>query len=212
MIVRKFAVPALLLAMLAGCQRQGEVTIGGITAVRSSCPIVGVPAGTGDITLFDPPASKDADALDVTAVITNVRSVCNDQVDPISTTITFDVLASRLRADGARDVVLPYYVAVVRGGTNVVSKHVGRVSVRFEAGQGRASTTGQATARVSREAATLPVEVRDEITRRRRAGDEAAAIDPLSRPEVRQAVLSATFEALVGFQLTEDQLKYNVTR
>jgi len=25
-------------------------------------------------------------------------------------------------------------------------------------------------------------------------------------------VLSATFEALVGFQLTEDQLKYNVTR
>ena len=37
-------------------------------------------------------------------------------------------------------------------------------------------------------------------------------MDPLSDPAVRQAVLSATFEALVGFQLTEDQLKYNVTR
>ena len=39
-----------------------------------------------------------------------------------------------------------------------------------------------------------------------------AAIDPLSDPAVRQAVLSATFEALVGFQLTDAQLRYNVTR
>jgi hypothetical protein len=37
-------------------------------------------------------------------------------------------------------------------------------------------------------------------------------MDPLARPEVRQAVLRATFEALVGFQLTDAQLKYNATR
>jgi hypothetical protein len=37
-------------------------------------------------------------------------------------------------------------------------------------------------------------------------------MDPLSDPAIRSAVLSATFEALVGFQLTEEQLKYNVTR
>ena len=50
------------------------------------------------------------------------------------------------------------------------------------------------------------------ITRNRRAGDDDAAIDPLTRPEVRAALARASFELLVGFQLTEDQLAYNATR
>ena len=39
-----------------------------------------------------------------------------------------------------------------------------------------------------------------------------AAVDPLSTPKIKQAVQRATFQALVGFQLTDDQLKYNATR
>ena len=39
-----------------------------------------------------------------------------------------------------------------------------------------------------------------------------AAVDPMSDPAVREAVTRATFEHLVGFQLTQDQLRYNVTR
>jgi hypothetical protein len=39
-----------------------------------------------------------------------------------------------------------------------------------------------------------------------------AAIDPLNEPGVREAVARATFEQLVGFQLSEGQLRYNVTR
>jgi hypothetical protein len=46
----------------------------------------------------------------------------------------------------------------------------------------------------------------------RTGGSEAAAVDPLTAPDVRAAVLRASFEALVGFQLTDDQLKYNATR
>ena len=42
--------------------------------------------------------------------------------------------------------------------------------------------------------------------------DADAAVDPLSRPEVKAAVARATFEVLVGFQLTQDQLTYNATR
>jgi len=34
----------------------------------------------------------------------------------------------------------------------------------------------------------------------------------LTEPDVRTAVASATFELLVGFQLTDDQLEYNATR
>jgi hypothetical protein len=58
----------------------------------------------------------------------------------------------------------------------------------------------------------LPEDVRKRLAEKRKAGEQAAAMDPLSDPAVRQAVLTATFEALVGFQLTEDQLKYNLTR
>lgn len=198
---------------LAGCAKTGEIdATGGITAVRSACPLLGVAAGTGDITLFNPVTSTDAAAIDVTATITNVRGTCTDVGDDIATAITFDVQATRTRAEGARDLQLPYYVAVVRGGTQVSAKRVATVNVHFDAGQirGQASATGSAS--VTRAAATLPQEIRDRLTRRRKAGDEDAALDPLAQPEVRRAVLAATFEALVGFQLTDAQLKYNATR
>ena len=38
---------------------------GGIWVERSACPIAGIPAGTGDITLFNPPNSIAANAIDV---------------------------------------------------------------------------------------------------------------------------------------------------
>lgn len=197
---------------LAGCAKTGDIAEGGITAVRSACPRVGLVAHTGDITLFDPATSRDASAIDVTAVMTNVTSTCSETGESIGTTINFDVLGSRRSGEGAREVTLPYFVTVVQGGSSVVSKRVGQVTLRFAAGELRASTTGTGTAFVTRSAATLPDDIRREILAKRKAGDETAAIDPLSRPEVRQAVLRATFEALVGFQLTDEQLKYNATR
>jgi hypothetical protein len=65
---------------------------------------------------------------------------------------------------------------------------------------------------VSRAAATLPADVRKVLTRERKAKDLDAAVDPLSKPEIRDAVARATFEHLVGFQLTQEQLRYNATR
>lgn len=214
MTLRIIATAAIAIA-LAGCSRQGEldVTSGvGISAVRSACPTVGIPAGTGDITLFDPVTSRAASAIDVTATVTNVRATCSETGDNIVSAVTFDVQARRTRTDAARQVVLPYFLTVVRGGNQIVSKRIGRVAIDFPAGQARAAASGQATAVVDRAAATLPQETRDQITRRRKAGDQDAAVDPLSDPAVRQAVLVATFEAMVGFQLTDDQLRYNVTR
>lgn len=215
MTAAKIFVPVILALSIAGCAGKGQIDLEsgvGITAVRSACPTVGVPASTGDITLFDPPASRDSSAIDVTAVITNVRSTCAEGAEDIGTTVTFDVRASRLRGDLARDVSLPYFITVVRGGSAVVAKRIGHVNVHFDAGQLRAQTTGTANSTISRAAATLPEEVRKKLTQKRKAGDSTAAVDPLTAPDVRQAVMSATFEALVGFQLTEDQLKYNATR
>jgi hypothetical protein len=211
--IRSAFVAAAVL-VLAGCaNKRGDFDAsGGIYQIRSACPRVGVPAATGDVTLFDPPGARTADAIDVAAVLTDLRGTCHDDVDPIVTDLTFRVDARRRDAAGPRDVTLPFFVTVVQGGNAVVAKRISRVTVHFDAGQLRASATGTASASVSKAAATLPESVRRRLTERRKAGGEDAAIDPLSRPEVRGAVARSTFEALVGFQLTDDQLKYNATR
>jgi hypothetical protein len=108
--------------------------------------------------------------------------------------------------------VLPYFTVAMQGGTQVVAKQIGNVGLNFDAGSYRAQTSGQATIQVSRSVATLPADVRKELTRERRPGDADAAIDPLADPKIRDAVARATFEHLVGFQLTPEQLRYNATR
>jgi hypothetical protein len=208
----KAGIAALTALALAGCASDGEFTPEGITVTRSACPAVAIPAGTGDITLFNPANSRDADAIDVVANITNVRSNCNEAGEYIVSNVTFEVQAQRRNPAGARQVVLPYFATVVQGGSNVVSKRVGAVALQFAPGQLRASAAGAATGQVLRSAATLPAAVRQQITRRRKPGEADAALDPMADPAVRAAVTRATFELLVGFQLTPDQLQYNATR
>ena len=202
-------------ATLVGCARAGDIVVEqgvGITALRSVCPAVGVPDFTGDVTLFKPAGARTADAIDVSASLTNVRSTCDDSGNEVYSTATFDVLAQRRDARGARTVTLPYYSTVVRGGNAVVAKRLGSVTLQFADGQDRAVASGQAGAVIDRAAATLPAEIRERITRRRRSGEQEAAIDPLTQPEVRAALARASFELLVGFQLSDDQLAYNATR
>lgn len=204
---------ALALVLLAtACSREGEITATGVYITRSVCPQVGIPAATGDITLFSPANRADAAAIDVSAAITNVRSTCDDTGANIVSTVTFDVVGTRRDYAEARSVVLPYFTVAMQGGTQVVAKRVGQVGLNFAAGNPRAQTSGQATIQVSRAAATLPEDVRRELTRERKADDPDAAIDPLANPTIRDAVARATFEHLVGFQLSEQQLRYNATR
>ena len=205
----------LALTLLAGCRHTGDVTSdngGGIYAVRSTCPIAGIPTGTGDITLFDPQGSTDSRAIDVTAAITQLRAYCQDAGNDVVSTVTFTVTGLRRDAGPARQVVLPYFDVALRGGNAVAAKQIGAVALNFPAGSLHATTSARASVRVNRGAATLPANVRQILTRPRKAGEADAAIDPLAEPGVREAVANATFEHLVGFQLTQDQLKYNATR
>ena len=127
-------------------------------------------------------------------------------------TASFDVQARRTNPAGARDVVVPYFATVVQGGRVVVSKRLSRVALHFNDGELRAEAKGTANAYVNRAAVTLPAEIQERITRRRKAGDADAAIDPMADPQVREAVSRSSFELLVGFQLTQAQLQYNATR
>ena len=202
-------------AALAGCAREGDIVVEqgvGITALRSVCPAVGVPDFTGNVTLFNPAGARTADAIDVTASLTNVRSQCDDSGAEVFSSATFDVLAQRRDTRGARTVTLPYYSTVVRGGNAVIAKRLGSITLNFADGQDRTWASGTAGAVINREAATLPADIRERITRRRRSGDEEAAVDPLAQPDVRAALARASFELLIGFQLSDDQLAYNATR
>jgi len=216
MIARKaLLVTALASVALAGCHSQGDVVVQqgvGITALRSVCPAVGVPDYLGNITTFAPADARTADAMDVSAAITNVRSQCDDSGDKVRTAVSFDVIAQRRDTAGARTVRLPWFTTVLRGGNTVIAKRLGTVSLVFADGQTRAQASVSAGSLVDRAAATLPADIRERITRKRKGGDQDAAIDPLAEPDVRTAVARATFEQMVGFQLAEDQLKYNATR
>jgi len=220
MIARSRLLPAAALVVaaasaLAGCKSSGDIVVDegvGITAVRGRCPAVGIPDFTGDVTTFRGSGGRSADNIDVVAAMTNLRTQCSETSDKIFATARFDVLARRSDTAGARQVTLPYYVTVLRGGTAVVSKRVGSVTLAFADGQDRAQASGDGAAYIDRAEATLPPEVRDRIMRKRKAGDADAAVDPLADPEVKAAVARATFELLLGFQLDENQLAYNATR
>lgn len=202
----------MLALALAGCSRRGEIdATGGIIAVRSACPSAAIPAYTGDITLFNPARSTDAAAIDVVANVTNLRATCTDGAQ-FYTEATFTVNARRSDASAARQVTLPYFSAVVRGGNAVVAKRVGQVTLNFAAGEYRASTQAKAGSYVDKASATLPADIQQKIVQKRKAGDADAAIDPFAQPDVKAALLRTSFELLVGFNLTQDQLKYNATR
>ena len=210
----KIAVLGAMLALIVGCAKRGDIDAAGqgIIQFRSACPSVGVPARTGDITLFDPAGSHTADAIDVVANLTDVRSTCQTMDKDIHTQISYTVNALRREPGAARTVDLPVFSTVVRGGTQVVAKRVATVQLVFAEGSLRAHAQGTASAYVDRAAATLPRDIEQMITRPRKSGDADAALDPLARPEVKDAIQRSSFELLVGFNLTNDQLRYNITR
>ena len=202
---------------LAGCSKNhGELVVDdtvGVTALRSPCPIFEVPEMTGDVTLLSP-GRTDSNAILAVATITGVRHHCNDymHLPQISNKVDFDVMARRTDTHGALHLDMPYFSVVQQGGTSIVAKHIGLVRLDFADGQDRASAHAVVTSDIDRAAATLPEAIRARLMRKRKAGDTDAAVDPLSQPDVKAALAKATFEMLVGFQLTEQQLAYNATR
>jgi len=203
-----------LMAALSACSNEGELVLDqgvGIASVLSICPSVGIPDYTGDVTTFRSD-DRSTSSLDISAAMTNLRATCNDTADQVYSEASFTVNARRTDTRGPRTVTLPYFVTVLRGGGAVVSKRVGNVSLTFADGQDRAVGAGKVGSFITRADAVLPDDIREKITKRRRAGDTEAALDPLADPEVKSAIARTRFEMLVGFQLTEDQLAYNVTR
>lgn len=202
----RVAALVLVTTLLAGCDQNP------LKIKRSACPAVAVPTYAGDMTLFKPGTTPDANNIDVIATITNVRDICTETDALLTVDVSYDVLARRTTTAGARTVVFPVFASVVQGGNLLVSKQTGTVSVTFADGQARASGRGTARGSVARSATMLPEDIQIKINRKRKAGELDAATDPLADPLVKAAMRAASFEILIGFQLNENQLGYNVTK
>lgn len=199
--------------LVVGCAGKGELdeTLG-LKVTRSVCPAVAIPDYTGDVSLFSPAESHDSRALDVIATITNLQTACDQTATPVKANVTFDVVARRASPSGARDITLPYFATVMRGGSGIVSKQIGNVLVHFDDGQVLGKGRAAAGAEVDKAAASLPDNISAQLNRKRKATDADASVDPMSDPRTRAAVSKASFELLIGFQLTQSQLAYNATR
>jgi hypothetical protein len=204
----------MIVAALAGCAKRGDIASSGegIIQFRSSCPIVAIPAYAGDVTLFDPADSRASTAIDLTASVSNLKSTCETVNGEIVSKAQFMVSALRRDPSAAREIELPYFSAVVRGGSEVVAKRKGVIKLQFAEGELRAAAWGTATSSVNKADATLPSDIEQLINKPRKAGEADAAVDPLSQPRVKEAVQRSSFEQLIGFNLTQDQLRYNITR
>lgn len=203
---RNTVLVAGIAAAVAGCQRNPLVV------KRSPCPAVAVPTYLGDATLFSAGGAADARNIDVVATLTNLRETCLEGPERLTTDVSFDIIARRSEAGPARSITMPVMTTVVQGGNLVLSKQVAGVVVNFAEGATRGTGTGGVRTSVARSASTLPPEIQAKVSRKRRPTDADAAIDPLADPQVRAALRAASFEVLVGFQLDEAGLAYNVSK
>jgi hypothetical protein len=204
--IRNVVLVAALAAAVTGCQRNPLIV------KRSPCPAVAVPTYLGDITLFTAGGTADARNIDMIATLTNVRETCLENADKLTTDIRYDVLARRTEAGPARTLTLPVFATIVQGGNLVVSKQMAPVTITFAEGQTRAMVSGGVRTNIARSAASLPAEIQAKVTRKRRPTDADAAVDPMADPQVKAALRAASFEVLVGFQLDDAGLAYNVTK
>ena len=101
-----------------------------------------IPAGTGDITLFDPAGQHrrrgDRRRRDDHQF---ARDRATKPATQVVSTATFDVVATRRDAGQPRQVVLPFFNVVMQGGNRVVAKQLGGVALNFAAGSLRAQTS-----------------------------------------------------------------------
>ena len=141
------------------------------------CPAVGIVKETGTVTRFRSSDSSTQEDVVYTAHISDLAVACEED-DGVVTNIGFDVAARQGPAGDVRQITLPYFVAVVRGGTEIVAKDVYEADLTFEGENGRAR-------------------VRETIR-------QHLSIDDLQQ--------TRAYEILIGFQLSDDEFIYNLSR
>lgn len=193
----------LLPAILAGCASNPlEVT-------RTLCPATAVPQHAGTLTFFSPASSRTAESVVATASIFNLQNQCNEGGDKVTSNLRFTIGAQRPNAAAEQTITVPYFVAVVKEGETLLSKQVYEATLTFPAGSVRAEAVQTVQAAVDRAEALAAAGPAPGSEKKKRKRGEMAQPEDLffdAKPK------ASGFEILVGFQLTDAQVYYNITQ
>ncbi|MCH8685426.1 hypothetical protein [Pedomonas mirosovicensis] len=192
-------VAVMMPALLAGCANNPlEVT-------RTLCPATAVPKYAGTLTFFSPPSSRTADSVVANASIFGLENHCVESSPKVTSNLRFTIGAQRPNAAAAQTITVPYFVAVVKEGKEIVSKQVYEATLTFQPGDVRAESVQTVQAAIDREEA-LKLIGPDPSKKKRKRGEPRQPEDLFFDAKPKDS----GFEVLVGFQLTDEQAHYNI--
>ncbi|WP_417451355.1 hypothetical protein [Kordiimonas sp.] len=120
----RFALLAVVAFTLAACNRSP------LEVVVSRCPAVAVVGDMNTLTKFKGEGRSTDDVM-YTASIMDVISSCTEE-EAVDSRVEFSVGATAGPAFSGREITLPYFVAILKDNSQIVSKEVFEVTLRFD--------------------------------------------------------------------------------
>jgi hypothetical protein len=161
---------------------------------RTSCPALAVPMHTGTLTRFAQAGRSDAQDVGLVATIGQLSDNCVENDSGVNTAVSFNMIATRPNKGAAATVQLPYFIAVVKDGETLVAKQVYGAALDFADGASSGSLRQVVTVKTPEVPLPPKPKKNNEI-------DEFA---PPPKP--------AVYEILVGFQLSDAEVVYNISK
>ncbi len=161
---------------------------------RTSCPALAVPKHTGTLTRFAGPGRFDVQDVQITASINQLSDVCVEDANAVHTSVSFNILATRPAKGPSAAVELPYFVTIVKDGETLIAKQIYSTSLTFA--QDAISTSQRQV--ISTTTPTVPLPPKP------KKSNEIDEFSPPPKP--------AVYEILIGFQLSDAEAVYNITK
>ncbi len=103
-----------------------------LEVVVSRCPAIAVVGDTATLSAFkDGTTARRQEDLAYTATFSNVQIECEND-DSINALIDFNVLARAYDAEVAKTITLPYFVAVLKDNSQLVTKQSYDITLTFD--------------------------------------------------------------------------------
>jgi hypothetical protein len=175
--------------LLAGCASTNPLEVR-----RTSCPALSVPMHTGSLTHFSQAGRFDTQDVRLTATISQLSDNCAENANGVNTAVSFTINATRPTKGAADSVQLPYFITVVKDGETLIAKQIYGASLDFADG----AMTGNVRQVVTVKTPEVPLPPKPQ------KNNEIDEFAPPPKP--------AVYEILVGFQLTDADVIYNISK
>jgi hypothetical protein len=175
--------------LLAACSSANPLEVR-----RTSCPAIAVPKHTGTLTRFSQAGRFDAQDVVLVASLGQLDANCVETDAGVRTALSFNIVATRPAKGPAEAAQIPYFITVVKDGETLVAKQVYGASLSFADGASSASLSQVVTVATP----TIPLPPKP------KKNNEIDEFAPPPKP--------AIYELLVGFQLSDSDVVYNITK